>query len=77
MTLSIDIGAIKLVITHAIAVHGLTISAEPVNMARLALKRLGLVGKGVERDRRPTEEGLQSSSVTLKAIHAKSFRWEE
>lgn len=59
MTLSIDIGAIKLVITHAIAVHGLTISAEPVNMARLALKRLGLVGKGLERDRRPTEEELE------------------
>ena len=58
MTLSIDIGAIKLVITHAIAVHGLMISAEPVNMARLALKRLGLVGKGMERDRRPTEEEL-------------------
>lgn len=58
MTLSIDVGAIKLVITHAIAVHGLTISAEPVNMARLALKRLGLVGKGLERDRRPTEEEL-------------------
>lgn len=58
MTLSIDIGAIKLVITHAIAVHGLTVSVEPVNMARLALKRLGLVGKGVERDRRPTEEEL-------------------
>lgn len=58
MTLSIDIGAIKLVITHAIAVHGLTISAESVSMARLALKRLGLVGKGLERDRRPTEEEL-------------------
>jgi integrase len=57
-TLSIDIGAIKLVITHAVAVHGLTISAEPVDMARLALKRLGLVGKGLERDRRPTEEEL-------------------
>ena len=27
-------------------------------MARLALKRLGLVGKGLERDRRPTEEEL-------------------
>ncbi|WP_295224641.1 hypothetical protein [uncultured Brevundimonas sp.] len=36
MTLSIDIGTIKLVITHAIAVHGLTVSAEPVNMARRA-----------------------------------------
>lgn len=56
MTLSIDIDAIKLIISHAIAVHGLSLSVEPVDMARLALKRLGLVGKGVERDRRPTED---------------------
>lgn len=58
MTLSIDIGAIKLVMTHAIAVHGLTISPEPLDMARLALKRIGLVGKGMERDRRPSEDEL-------------------
>lgn len=56
MTLSIDIGAIKLVISHAVAVHGLPLSIEPVDMARVALKRLGLVGKGVERDRRPTAD---------------------
>ena len=31
---------------------------ETVHMARLALKRLGLVGKGTERDRRSTEEEL-------------------
>ena len=59
MTLSIDIGAIKLVLSHAVAVHGLSVSVEPINMARLALKRLGLVGKGVERDRRPTEDEIE------------------
>jgi len=58
MTLSIDIGTIKLVLSHAAAVHGLPVRIEPVDLARLALKRLGLVGKGRERDRRPTQEEL-------------------
>jgi len=58
MTLGQDIGAIKLVISHAAAVHGAEVTVEPVNLARIALKRLGLVGKGNERDRRPTEEEL-------------------
>jgi len=51
--LGIDIGVIKMIITHAAAVHGLDISPEPVDLARVALKRLGLIGKGTERDRRP------------------------
>jgi len=59
MTLSIDIGAIKLVLTHAAAVHGLTVPVEAIDLARIALKRLGLVGKGVERDRRPTDEEIE------------------
>ncbi len=59
MTVSIDIGTIKLVLSHAAAVHGLPVKVEPVDLARLALKRLGLVGKGVERDRRPTDEELE------------------
>ncbi len=54
VTLGIDIGVIKMIITHAAAVHGLDISSEPVDLARIALKRLGLIGKGTERDRRPT-----------------------
>lgn len=54
VTLGIDIGVIKMILTHAAAVHGLEISPEPVDLARVALKRLGLIGKGVERDRRPT-----------------------
>jgi hypothetical protein len=59
MTVGMDIGAIKLIVTHAAAVHGVEISAEPVQQASIALKRLGLVGKSDERDRRPTEEELQ------------------
>ena len=33
-------------------------AVEPVDLARVALTRLGLVGKSNERDRRPTEEEL-------------------
>ena len=58
VTLGIDIGVIKMIITHAAAVHGLDISPEPVDLARVALKRLGLIGKGKERDRRPTTDEL-------------------
>lgn len=60
VTLSMDIGAIKLVISHAAAVHGLPVSVEPVELARIALRRLGLVGKSNERDRRPTKEELEA-----------------
>ena len=58
VTLGIDIGVIKMIITHAAAVHGLDISPEPVDLARVTLKRLGLIGKGTERDRRPTTDEL-------------------
>jgi len=58
VTLGIDIGVIKMIITHAAAVHGLDISPEPVDLARVALKRLGLIGKGTERDRRTTTDEL-------------------
>lgn len=58
VTLSMDIGTIKLVIQHAAAVHGMPVRVEPIDLARFALKRLGLVGKSNERDRRPTEEEL-------------------
>lgn len=59
LTLSIDVGMIKLVLSHAAAVHGLAVRVDQVDLARLALSRLGLVGKGKERDRRPTEEELE------------------
>lgn len=51
---------IRLVVSHAAAVHGLPVKVEPVDLARIALKRLGLIGKSNERDRRPTEEELEA-----------------
>ncbi|MFN7055476.1 MAG: hypothetical protein ACK4SV_07920, partial [Hyphomonas sp.] len=57
-TISADISRIKTVLLHASAVHGLPVSPEQVDLARVALKRLGLVGKAQERDRRPTQEEL-------------------
>jgi hypothetical protein len=52
------IGAIKLVIQHAAAVHGVPVQVEPIDLERVALKRLGLIGKFNERNRRPYEEEL-------------------
>jgi integrase len=71
VTLSMDIGAIRLVISHAIAVHGVELSIEPVDMARIALKRLGLVGKSNERDRRPSKDEIDQ---LLKHFVSKSNR---
>lgn len=58
VTVSMDIGMIKLVLSHAAAVHGLAVRVEPVDLGRQALARLGLVGKSRERDRRPSDEEL-------------------
>lgn len=59
VTVGMDIGVIKLVLSHAAAVHGFPARIEPVDMARIALKRLGLVGHSNERDRRPTDDELE------------------
>lgn len=58
VTLGLRLGVIKMIITHAAAVHGFDISSEPIDLARIALIRLGLIGKGTERDRRPTRDEL-------------------
>ncbi|MEQ1653079.1 MAG: tyrosine-type recombinase/integrase [Hyphomicrobium sp.] len=58
VTVGIDIGYIKTLLVHAAAVHGVEVPTEQVSLARVALRRLGLVGKGNERDRRPTEDEL-------------------
>ncbi len=57
-TLAIDFSFIGTLLTHAAAVHGIEVFPEEVKLARVALTRLGLVGKGVERDRRPTQNEL-------------------
>lgn len=66
-TLNGDIGAIKLVVSHAAAVQGMRVAVDQIDMARIALKRLGLVGKGVERDRRPTNDELTRIIAYLEA----------
>ena len=56
VTIAMDISYLKTIMLHATAVHGVPLQVEQVDLARVALFRLGLVGKGRERDRRPTQE---------------------
>jgi integrase len=65
VTVGIDLGYIKTILSHSAAVHGVTVSIEPINLARIALGRLGLVGKGNERDRRPTQNELDRIIASL------------
>ena len=58
VTLGMDLGYIKTIPAYAAAVHGAVVAIEPINLARVALGRLGLIGKGDERDRRPTQDEL-------------------
>ena len=67
VTVGMDLGYIKTILTHAAAVHGITVSVEPLNLARVALARLGLVGKGDERDRRPTQQELDRIIAAFEA----------
>ena len=57
-TLAIDLSFIRTIVTHAVAVHGIEVSAEEARLARVALSHLNLVGKSKERDRRPTQDEL-------------------
>ena len=57
-TLSADISYIHTIISHSAAVHGVKISTEEIDLARIALRRLGLIGRSNERDRRPTQKEL-------------------
>src|SRR3546814_1225534 len=59
VTLSSDLCYLKLVLTHAAAVHGVDVKVEPVDLARVALKRLGLISKSRQRDRRPTPDEIR------------------
>ena len=67
VTVSIDLGYIKTILSHAAAVHGVIVSTEPVDLARISLGRLGLVGKGNERDRRPTQDELDRIIASIEA----------
>lgn len=46
-------------LTHAAAVHDIEVDPGELRLARYAMRRLGLIAKGMERDRRPTQEELE------------------
>ena len=73
VTLGIDLGYIKTILSHAAAVHGVVVSTEPIALARIALTRLGLVGKGNERDRRPTQDELDRLVAAFYANRAQQI----
>lgn len=57
-TLAIDFSFIGSVLTNAAAIHDVEVDLEQVRLARYALRRLGLIAKPQERDRRPTADEL-------------------
>lgn len=59
-TLGMEIGYLGTVLTHAAAIHGISVQPDQVVLARVALKRLGLVGSASERARRPTQAELDA-----------------
>jgi integrase len=67
VTLKIDLGYIKTILSHSAAVHGIVLSLESINLARIALARLSLVGKGNERDRRPKQDELDRLIAAFEA----------
>ena len=73
VTLGIDLGYIKTILSHAAAVHGVVLSTEPIALARIALARPGLVGKGNERDRRPAQNELDKLVAAFDANPASRF----
>ncbi len=68
-----DLGYIKTIFSHAAAVHGISAPVEPINLARIALGRLGLVGKGNERDRRPAQDELDRLIENCEASERKKI----
>lgn len=66
-TVGMDFTYLKTVISHAAAVHGIAISPESIDLARLALKRLGIIGKGHARTRRPTKTELDQIIAHLES----------
>jgi integrase len=58
-TLAIDFSFIGTVLTNAAAVHDVELDPEQLRLARYALRRLGLIAKAEERDRRPSAEELK------------------
>jgi len=61
VTLSMDVGAIKLVVAHAAAVHGLPVILEPIDLARVALNVSDMKGPRPRLGRRRRPSPLPSN----------------
>ncbi len=59
VTVGMYIGTIKTVLISVAALHDIETKPDQVDVARVALTHLGLIGKSNERDRRPTDEELE------------------
>lgn len=59
-----DIGAIRLMLSHPTAVHGLPMSIEQIDLGRIALKRLDPIGKSNQPTARPPMTSWPSSSAS-------------
>lgn len=60
VTLSVDLSYLHTILTHGAAVHGIKVNTEHLRLARVALSRLGLVGRSNERARRPTDDEINA-----------------
>jgi hypothetical protein len=58
VTIGMDLGYVRTVLIQATAIHRIETPTDLVLLARTALRRLGLIAKGKERDRRPTRDEL-------------------
>lgn len=59
VTVAMDLSYLGTILEHSAAVYGYAVPTEQLRLGRIALLRLGLVGKSHERDRRPTEKELK------------------
>src|SRR5262249_12925827 len=74
VTLGIDLGYIKTILCHAAAVHGIVVSTENINLARIALARLALSERATNEtgdQRRMSSTGSSQHSIR---IHGNKFR---
>jgi integrase len=58
VTIGMDLGYVRTILVHATAIHGGVTPTDVVLLARTALRRLGLIEKARERERRPTHDEL-------------------
>ena len=59
VTVGMYVGTIKTVLISVAALHDIETRPDQIDVARVALTHLGLIGKSNERDRRPTDEELE------------------